>query len=64
MHFTQMALSVQKHIGMAITMILNKPINAIFSTNSLSEEVLALALHLGVFGAGLPPDGPGCPKTP
>ena len=27
-------------------------------------DVLALALHLGVFGAGLQPDGPGCPETP
>ena len=35
-----------------------------FSKNSLSGEVLALALHLGVFGAGLHLDGPGCPKTP
>ena len=27
-------------------------------------EVLVLALHLGVFGAGLHPDGPGCRETP
>ena len=26
-------------------------------------EVLALALHLGVFGAALHPDGPGCLET-
>ena len=36
--------------------------NAIFSKNSLSGEVLTLARHLGVFGAGLHPDGPGCLK--
>ena len=35
-----------------------------FPKNSLLGEVLALALHLGVFGAGLHPDGPGCPETP
>ena len=37
------------------------PANAEFSSDSLSGEVLALALHLGVFGAELYPDGPGCP---
>ena len=35
-----------------------------FSKNSLSWEVLGLALHLGVFRAGLHPDGLGCPETP
>ena len=35
-----------------------------FQKKSLSGEVLALALHLGVFGAGLHPDGPGCPEKP
>ena len=35
-----------------------------FPQNLLSGEVLALALHLGVFGAGLHPDGPGCPEKP
>ena len=38
------------------------PANAEFSSDSLSGEVLALALHLGVFGAGLHPDGAGCLK--
>ena len=32
--------------------------------NSLTGEVLALALHLGVLGAGLDPDGPGYLETP
>ena len=27
-------------------------------------EVLVLALHFGVFGAGLHPDGPGCLEKP
>ena len=27
-------------------------------------NVLAFSPHLGVFGAGLQPDGPGCPETP
>ena len=40
------------------------PVNAEFSSDSLSGEVLALALHLGVFGAGLHPDGLGCQETP
>ena len=31
---------------------------------STPGDVLALALHLGVFGTGLQPDGPGCPETP
>ena len=31
---------------------------------SIPGHVLALALHLNVFGAGLQPDGPGCPETP
>ena len=31
---------------------------------SILGHVLALALHLNVFGAGLQPDGPGCPETP
>ena len=35
-----------------------------FQKNSLPGEVLALALHIGVFGAGLHPDGPGCPEKP
>ena len=42
----------------------NAEFNRDFSKNSLPGEVLALALHLGVFGAGLDPDGPGCPGTP
>ena len=42
----------------------NAEFNRDFSKNSLPGEVLALALHLGVFGAGLHPDGPGCPEIP
>ena len=62
-----MVLAVRKHLEMAITIILNKPEQPQlmqFSQNLLSGEVLPLALHLGVFGAGLHPDGPGCPETP
>ena len=44
--------------------ITNAEFNRDYSKNSLPGEVLALALHLGVFGAGLHPDGPGCPETP
>ena len=35
-----------------------------FPKKSISGDVLALALHLGVFSAGLQPDGPGCPEKP
>ena len=62
-----MVLAVWKHLDMAILIFLNnleQPILIFFSKNSLSGEVLALALHLGVFGAGLHPDGPGCPEKP
>ena len=63
-----MVLDVGKHLDMAIMNILNNLEQPIliqfFFKNSLSEEVLALALHLGVFGAGLQPDGLGCPETP
>ena len=62
-----MVLAVGKHLDMAIMIILNnleQPILIQFSKNSLPGEVLALALHLGVFGAGLHPDGPGCPEKP
>ena len=62
-----MVLAVWKHLEMAIIIILNNPEQPLllaFSENSLSGEDLAFALHLGVFGAGLHPDGPGCPETP
>ena len=62
-----MVLAVRKHLDMAIMIILNnleQPILIQFSKNSLPGEVLALALHLDVFGAGLHPDGHGCPEKP
>ena len=66
--FTQMVLAVRKHLEVAIIVILNNPEQPILmhfcSKNSLSGVVLALALHLGAFGAGLHPDGPGCQETP
>ena len=49
--------------GQSLLLLLT-PINAIFPKNSLSGEVLGLALRLSVFGAGLHPDGHGCPETP
>ena len=61
-----MVLAVRKHLDMAIMIILNnleQPLLMQFSKNSLFGEVLALALHFGIFGAGLNPDGPGCPET-
>ena len=62
-----MVLAVWKHLEMAIIIILNNPeqplLRQFFQKFTLGE-VLGLALHLGVFGAGLHPDGPGCPQTP
>ena len=66
--FTQIVLAFRKHLEMAIIIILNnleQPLlMQFFFENQLSGEVLALALHHGVFGAGLHPDGPGCLETP
>ena len=65
--FTQRVLAVEKHLEMAIIIILKnpeQPLSMQFFQNSVPGEVLGLALHLGVFGAGLHPDGPGCPETP
>ena len=61
--FTQMVLDVRKNLKPTQFYMLNNLYLYIFSKNSLSGEVLALALHLGVFGAGPHPDGPGCPET-
>ena len=49
---------------MANMVILNNYYYCNYLKKSISGDDLALALHLGVFGAGLHPDGPGCPKTP
>ena len=62
--FTQMVLDVRKNLKPTQFYMLNNLCFNNFSKNSLSGEVLALALHLGVFGAGLHPDGPGCPEKP
>ena len=60
-----MVLDVRKHLDMAIMIILNNIEQLIliqFFQKFTSGEVLALAQHLGVFGAGLQPDGPGRPE--
>ena len=44
--------------------ILNNSYYCNLLKKSTPGDVLALALHLGVFGAGLQPDGPGCQETP
>ena len=62
-----MVLAVGKHLEMPIVIILidpEQPLLCNYSKNSLPGEVLALALHLGVLGAGLHPDGPGCQEAP
>ena len=64
--FTQMVLAVRNNLEMDIIIILNnseQPLfMQIFQKKVLLGEVLALALHLGVFGAGRHPDGAGCLK--
>ena len=62
--FSQMVLAVWKHLKMAIIIIPNNPCYKNFPKKLITWHVLALALHLGVFGAGLHPDGPGCRETP
>ena len=59
-----MVLAVRKHLKIAKIFILNNPFYCNFPKKSIPGHVLALALHLDVFGAGLQPDGPGCPETP
>ena len=58
--FTQMVLAVRKHLQKANIIIQNNPFYCNFLKKSIPGHVLALALHLGVFCAGLHPDGPGC----
>ena len=60
----QMVLDVRKNLKPTQFFILNSFCYNNFAQNSIPGEVLALALHLGVFGAGLHPDGPGCPEKP
>ena len=62
--FSQMVLAVRKHLKIAKIIIPNNPCYCNFPKKSIPGHVLALALHLDVFGAGLQPDGPGCPETP
>ena len=49
---------------MANMIILDKSYCYNFPKKTIPGDVLALALHLGVFGTGLQPDDPGCPETP
>ena len=60
----QMVLDVRKNLKPTQFYMLNNLCFNNFSKKSTPGEVLALALHLGVFGAGLHPDGPGCPEKP
>ena len=62
--FNQKVLAVRKHLNIASTIIPNNPFYCNFPKKSSPGHVLALALHLDVFGAGLQPDGPGCLETP
>ena len=62
-----MVLAVRKHLKMVIIIILinpEQPLSMQLFKKSLPGEVLALALLLGVLGAGLHPDGPGRPEKP
>ena len=59
-----MVLDVRKNLKTTQLNTLDNSCLNNFSKKSVPGEVLALALHLGVFGAGLHPDGPGCPEKP
>ena len=62
---SQMVLAVQKHPQMAKMIILDKSYCYNFpKKKTIPGDVLARALNLCVFGAGLQPDGPGCLETP
>ena len=61
--FSQMVLAVRKHLKMAKIIILNNSYYCNFPKKSTPGAVLALAIHLDVFGAGLQPDGPDCQET-
>ena len=50
---SQMVLIIRKHLLMANIIILDKPYYYNLPKKSIPGDVLALALHLGVFGAGL-----------
>ena len=62
--FNQKVLAVWKHLQIANIIIHDNPFYCNVPRKSIPGHVLALALHLDVFGAGLQPDGPGCPETP
>ena len=61
---TQMVLAVRKHHKMTNIIMLDNFYVFNFPVTSIPGEVLALGLHLDVLGAGLDPDGHGCPETP
>ena len=61
---TKMVLAVRKHHQMAIITMLDNFYLYNFPRKLIAGEVLALGVHLDIHGAGLGPDGPGCPETP
>ena len=61
---TQLVLAVRKHLQMTNIIMLENFCYSNFPRKSITGDVLALGLHLAVLGAGLGPDGPGCPETP
>ena len=62
--FTQMVLDVRKNLKPTQFYMLNKLCFNNFAQKSNHGGVLALGLHLAVYGPGLGPDGPGCPEKP
>ena len=58
-----MVLAVRKYLNPTQLIIPNKFCFKNFAQKSIPGRVLALGLLLGVLGAGLGPDGPGCPET-
>ena len=61
---SQMVLIIRKHLLMANIIILDKSYYYNHPKKSIPGDVLALALHLGVFGSGLQADGLGHLKLP
>ena len=60
----QMVLDVRENLKSTQFYLLNNLCYNNFAQKSTPWGVLALGLHLAVYGPGLGPDGPGCPEKP
>ena len=59
-----MVLAVRKYLQITNKIMLDNFYYHTFPIISISTVVLALGVHLDIHGAGLGPDGPGCPEAP